>query len=260
MVKRHFTGRPVNPESESDSDSEDELSRVSDEELQKTEVGEGSERATGPGSIQVGDSAKSDEEEPQEESDAASSSDINTSGETSGESSSDDEEGDLISLPKPVFLSKKQRVEKKVIDQKQRDNERVLKTIEMHKKQDAEMKLKLKEKELNLGGIDDTDGLNPEEELRLFEERKKFRYERERKKLEQEQEELEDLEMRRLRTEEEIEQEYKENKKEAINKSKIKGAFFQDEKLLSRKLEGEIEKYDKSLLPQRYDPKKHTTK
>jgi microfibrillar-associated protein 1 len=278
--RRHFTGRPVaqgqedtdSSESDSQEDRTDDESvqqpYANDEKLEKKQTRQIGQKSKRPDPFKTSGPAEPSEEETEEVHSADGSGNSGSSAESSGETGSDGEESDsdsdsgtLMTLQKPLFLSKKQRMEQKETPQTKeaRDHERAVKTIQMYKQQDEDAQRLLNDKELNLGGIDDTDGLDPEMELRLFQQRKAFREQRDRAKHEKEQEELEELELRRLRTEEERDEEFKARQKEESNSEstgiKTKGAFFHEEGLRGRKLEGESEKYDKSLLPQRYDPK-----
>ncbi|CCH42743.1 hypothetical protein BN7_2287 [Wickerhamomyces ciferrii] len=278
-VKRHFTGKPVGEEYDESSSEEEVEEVVGEEPVQhqqkniKTSINirpiekEVPRETKSVENVNVGEDnsiresagieKKQESEESSEESDEESESDSDS------DSDSSDDEPKLL---KPVFISKSKRSQaiKQTSNQDKstKDNERTLKTIEAHINQDIEQRKKEKESEINLGGIDDTDDLDPELERKQWELRQLTREERDRAKLEKEQDEYEELENRRLRTEEERLKEYEENKKEQEqrgkeDKQKVKGAFFRDEALLKRDLGEENEKYDKTLLPQKYDPKAH---
>lgn len=273
-VKRHFTGKPICQEYEPSDDSELESELEEDE----------SERQQQQKSIKTNIQIRPVErdviqkyeekvgqplEEPQAEQENQSESEEEESSDEE-DSSEEDSSDDEPKMLKPVFLSKTKRAQvtksstpPKTKDQKAaEDRERTLKTIEAHINQDIEYRKQLKESTQNYGGIDDTDDLDPEAERAEWELRQLQREQRDRAKLEQEQDELEELENRRLRTEEEREKEFREKQateeqnEDGSSKSKAKGAFFRDEELLKRDLGEENEKYDKNLLPQRFNPDK----
>ncbi|KAH3673538.1 hypothetical protein WICMUC_003645 [Wickerhamomyces mucosus] len=194
------------------------------------------------------------------ENNSASTSDSDTD-------SSSDSESDLESSSdsdtklqlKPVFISKSRRAENlKTLTPEEkllRNKDRTLKKIELHIQQDIDYRKQQLRLIQDFDGIDDTDGLDPEAEYAQWELRSLGREERDRSRLTKEQEEFEELEERRMRTEEERDTEDKLKAQRVDEKKKLyssTGAFFKDEALLNRNVEGEIEKYDKSLLPQRY--------
>lgn len=268
-TKRHFTGKPIGQEydssddSELESEAEDEVKRqqqniksnISIKPIERNEVVVPKESASEHRSTVEVIRKEEEEIEQQEESDSEEEED--SSEDSSDEESSDDEP----KLLRPVFIKKTKRTSKDSpkVDKALADRERTLKTIETHINQDIEYRKQLKEATQNYGGIDDTDDLDPEAERASYELRKKYREDRDRARLEQEQDELEELENRRLMTEEERAEELRQEKDKSevtTGQPKVKGAFFREETLLNRDLGEDNEKYDKTLLPQRFKPEK----
>jgi microfibrillar-associated protein 1 len=262
-MKRYFSGKPIGEEQrDSSSDEEEEdvvvkkATSVEMSSIDNVEVVGRSAMISHGSSIQASGISKEDHEDTDDQEE-----DIE---EDSGSEDSDDEDSDSDDEPKllkPLFLSKKQRVQSKPTSSvlsKESSKERTLKNIEMMRQQEIDYLKQLELETQNCGGLDDTDGKDPQKEKAEWELRQLKREKRDREREEKEMEELEELEMRRLRTEEEKEQEAMElaeqqaKGQEGKKEKKISGAFFQDDSILNRKMDGEIEKYDKSLLPQRY--------
>lgn len=268
-VKRHFTGKPIGQEYEPSDDSELE-SEVEEDENEKQEQQKSIKTNIQIRPVERDVISKVEEEEEEQSLEEPPVEQDNQSESEEEDSSEEESSDDEPKMLKPVFLSKTKRAQvtksstpPKTKDQKAaEDRERTLKTIEAHINQDIEYRKQLKESTQNYGGIDDTDDLDPEAERAEWELRQLQRDQRDRAKLEKEQDELEELENRRLRTEEEREKEFREKqateeqKEDGSSKSKAKGAFFRDEELLKRDLGEENEKYDKNLLPQRFNPDK----
>lgn len=272
-TKRHFTGKPIGQEYESSEDSEleseaeDEVNRqhkniksnISIKPIERKEVAVPKDADDSINEKIKVEAIRKEESEDDEEDEEEESEDSEDSDEDSSEESSDDEP----KLLRPVFITKSKRSKrsKETLKTKEDkalvDRERTLKTIETHINQDIEYRKQLKEATQNYGGIDDTDDLDPEAERAAYEIRKKQREDRDRARLEQEQDELEELENRRLMTEEDRAEELRQSKSEEPSaQPKVKGAFFREEELLKRDLGDDNEKYDKSLLPQRFKPEK----
>jgi microfibrillar-associated protein 1 len=266
-MKRHFRGKSIYEERrDSSSDEEEEdvvVKKATSVEMNLIDnvgvVGR-SEMISRGRNIQANDISKEDHEDTddqEEDSEEGSGSE-----DSDGESDSDDEP----KLLKPIFLSKKQRVQSKPTSSavsNQSSKERTLKNIEMMRQQEIDYLKQLELETQDYGGLDDTDGKDPQKEKAEWELRQLKREKRDREREEKEMEELEELEMTRLRTEEEREQDAMElaeqqtKGQERKKEKKICGAFFQDDSILNRKMDGEIEKYDKSLLPQRYQTGKN---
>lgn len=278
-MKRHFTGNSVSGDHSESSSSEDEQEeapavkrqsvRDRDSTIDGVHEGPVVRKETSTATTTKVSNAAQGEGDEQDEGDhdgGASDSDSNSD---ESDSDSDDSTDEEQSLLKPIFLSKKQRQQSKTVlsvsSNTQLSKERALRAIEVQRQQETDHVKELALETENCGGLDDTDGLDPERERAEWELRQLQREKRDREKEEKEMEELEELEIRRLRTEEEREDEAKElaeqmkqvqGEGEFNEKKGRTGAFFREEGILKRTMEGEVEKYDKSLLPQRYTTRK----
>ncbi|ODV71320.1 U4/U6-U5 snRNP complex subunit SPP381 CYBJADRAFT_169540 [Cyberlindnera jadinii NRRL Y-1542] len=262
-MKRHFSGKPVagdhssSESSDSEEEEEEQQQQLRGHVVEETNVEPlGDEMSGGRSKV----SEETTGEVPEEEDGSDSSDGEDETASDSASDSDDSSDSDSSSSPrllKPVFLSKKQRLQTRTRTDKPTAKEITLKSIQVQRQQEQEYLRKLELDSSNYGGLDDTDGLDPEAEKAAWEARQLARETRDIEREEEEMKQLEEMENRKLLTEEERELEARlDAERKQTSNVKAKGAFYRDESILSRKMEGEVEKYDKSLLPQRYKPKK----
>lgn len=131
------------------------------------------------------------------------------------ETSSDDDVDSSTAdeyAPAPVFISTAKRIKNANLKSSpsslktqefSNKKEMALKQIEVNIQQDIDLLKQQSGIIQSFGGIDDTDGIDPESELEAWKSRNERRVERDNEKLLKEQEEFEELEMRRMAPERE---------------------------------------------------------
>ncbi|KAI9339647.1 hypothetical protein BDR26DRAFT_380327, partial [Obelidium mucronatum] len=206
--------------------------------------------------------------------DAGAASDSAAS-ESSYESASESESESALRRPllKPVFIPKAHREtiqerERRELEAAEAEAQR-LKDLEERKKEshnlvEEELRKEIAAATVNdtIPDVDDTDGLNEEEEFELWRLRELNRIKRDRKERDAEEKLLADIERRRNMTDAEIQEENErlnggKNEEKAsykfMQKYYHKGAFFTDEEIVAKRdfnqptLE---DKFDKSILPE----------
>lgn len=278
---RHFAGRPVSeePESESDADSSEEYKeevRGSIYENNKkglhvnissVEISEITEDAT---SVKEEDRIVENEEKkyvstnsPEsrkggtEEPDSGEEEEDTSGSESESESESEDEQAVFA---RPKFIPKSQRNKpteknKQVEEKSNATKERTLEIIESTIRSERAERNSAKLASTSLGdeevlAIDDTDGIDPEQEFEDWKKREKARMKRDRDIIVQMEMEKEAAEELRLMTEEERQKLHQERKAAELEttdsefkpKSYHKGAFYQDDELVkSRDFSGSVE-------------------
>ncbi|KAJ3010142.1 UNVERIFIED_CONTAM: hypothetical protein HDU68_002307 [Siphonaria sp. JEL0065] len=202
---------------------------------------------------------------------ANDASEFESESESEYESDSDDNSRNRPLL-KPVFIPKAHREtiqERERMEQEERDAElQRLKDLEERKKEshnlvEEELRKEIAAATVNdtIPDVDDTDGINEEEEFELWRLRELNRIKRDRKERDAEEKLLQDIERRRNMTDAEIQEENErlnggkaEEKKsyKFMQKYYHKGAFFTDEEIVATRDFNEPtleDKFDKSILP-----------